>query len=182
MSYLTSWYWDKGDFREKNEDSFSLQQVRLNGIWKGEEAALIIVCDGIGGLPEGETASGFVVQQMTEWFYQDGIGGGRNGCAGMDSGKNGALREGGRNPLRHHLHHGAGAGQTLRAFACGRQPGVPAGKKGTRSDAETQKGERLEEGKCCFYVRTGFVTGLRRGFWRMLLCGSGVIRQRLPEN
>lgn len=74
MSYLTSWYWDKGDFREKNEDSFSLQQVRLNGIWKGEEAALIIVCDGIGGLPEGETASGFVVQQMTEWFYQDGIG------------------------------------------------------------------------------------------------------------
>ncbi len=72
---MASWYWDKGKFREKNEDSFSLQRVRQKSFFhRNREVALLIVCDGIGGLPEGETASGFVVQQMTEWFYQDGIG------------------------------------------------------------------------------------------------------------
>lgn len=74
MTNLTSWYWDKGKFREKNEDSFSLQRVRLNGFWGlKKEAALLVVCDGIGGLPEGETASGFVTQQLTEWFYREGL-------------------------------------------------------------------------------------------------------------
>lgn len=74
MSYLASWYWDKGNFREKNEDSFSLQRVCRNGfLGKKPEAALMVVCDGIGGLPEGETVSGFVTQQLTEWFYREGI-------------------------------------------------------------------------------------------------------------
>lgn len=75
MSNLASWYWDKGNFREKNEDSFSLQRVCLKGFFgRRKEAALIVVCDGIGGLPEGETASGFTVQQITEWFYREGLG------------------------------------------------------------------------------------------------------------
>lgn len=74
MAYLASWYWDKGDFRKKNEDSFSLQRVRLRGfLGKKAEAALLAVCDGIGGLPEGETASGFVAEQLTEWFYREGV-------------------------------------------------------------------------------------------------------------
>lgn len=75
MSNLASWYWDKGNFREKNEDSFSLQRVCLNGFFgRKKEAVLAVVCDGIGGLPEGETASGFVAQQLTEWFYREGLG------------------------------------------------------------------------------------------------------------
>lgn len=69
MAHLTSWYWDKGHFREKNEDSFSLQKVQLGK----KEVSFLLVCDGIGGLPEGETASGFVTEQMTEWFYREGI-------------------------------------------------------------------------------------------------------------
>lgn len=69
MAHLLSWYWDKGQFREENEDSFSLQRVKL----KRKEASFLLVCDGIGGLPEGETASGFVAEQLTQWFYQEGI-------------------------------------------------------------------------------------------------------------
>lgn len=69
MEHLMSWYWEKGRFRENNEDSFSLQRVRV----KRKEISLMIVCDGIGGLPEGETASGFVTERMTEWFYRKGI-------------------------------------------------------------------------------------------------------------
>ena len=69
MEYLTAWYWNRGNFRAKNEDSFSLQKVRIDG----RQAAFLLVCDGIGGLPEGETASGFVTEAMTEWFYREGI-------------------------------------------------------------------------------------------------------------
>ena len=29
MAHLTSWYWDRGSYRETNEDSFSLQSVAL---------------------------------------------------------------------------------------------------------------------------------------------------------
>lgn len=73
--YLSSWYWDKGSFREKNEDSFSLQRVRLGRSFGGRrpEAALLLVCDGIGGLLEGETASGLVAEGMTEWFFREGF-------------------------------------------------------------------------------------------------------------
>lgn len=74
MAYLMSWYWDKGKFREKNEDSFSLQRVRMDSFCKRKaEAAFLVVCDGIGGLPEGETASGYVAEQLTKWFYEEGI-------------------------------------------------------------------------------------------------------------
>ena len=69
MAHFASWYWDRGLFREKNEDSFSLQRVRTGR----KEIALLLVCDGIGGLPEGETASGFVTERFTTWFYREGI-------------------------------------------------------------------------------------------------------------
>ncbi|MDO4331463.1 MAG: serine/threonine-protein phosphatase [Eubacteriales bacterium] len=82
MTCFASWYWDKGNFREKNEDSFSLQRVLLKGgaaekcgiSKRKREAALLLVCDGIGGLPEGETVSGFAAEKLTEWFYREGIG------------------------------------------------------------------------------------------------------------
>ena len=69
MEYLTAWYWNRGKDRRKNEDSFSLQKVKIGG----REAAFLLVCDGIGGLPEGETASGLVAEKMTEWFYGKAI-------------------------------------------------------------------------------------------------------------
>lgn len=82
MESMVSWCWDRGNFRKKNEDSFTLQRVRLNNsrlFWnvffgkKNSEAALLAVCDGIGGLPEGESASGLVAEELTRWFYQEGI-------------------------------------------------------------------------------------------------------------
>ncbi len=81
MAHLTSWYWDKGSFREKNEDSFSLQRVAFQTRHVGRrgegkrrtEVSLLLVCDGIGGLEEGETASGYVAERLTEWFYTEGI-------------------------------------------------------------------------------------------------------------
>ena len=69
MAYITSWYWNKGDFRKVNEDSFTLQRVRA----RKKELIFAAVCDGIGGLRAGECASGLVAEQLTEWFYREGF-------------------------------------------------------------------------------------------------------------
>jgi serine/threonine protein phosphatase PrpC len=34
---------------------------------------LAAVCDGMGGLPQGETASGYMTERLQEWFYGDFI-------------------------------------------------------------------------------------------------------------
>ena len=61
MAYITSWYWNKGDFRKVNEDSFTLQRVRA----RKKELIFAAVCDGIGGLRAGECASGLVAEPVS---------------------------------------------------------------------------------------------------------------------
>lgn len=69
MKIAAEVYWDRG-MRETNQDSVSLQEVRIGK----RRAVFALVCDGIGGLQEGETASGLVAERMTQWFYEEGIG------------------------------------------------------------------------------------------------------------
>jgi len=68
MRFISDAYWDRG-MRKGNQDSISLQEVRI----KGKMAVFALVCDGIGGLDCGEAASGFVAEKMTEWFYKEAI-------------------------------------------------------------------------------------------------------------
>ncbi len=68
MKVISEVYWDKGG-RTVNQDSVSLQQVSI----RGKRAVFALVCDGIGGLQQGEEASGFVAERMTEWFYTEAI-------------------------------------------------------------------------------------------------------------
>ena len=68
MNFISEIYWDKGE-RDINQDSVSLQEVRI----KGEKVMFALICDGIGGLWGGEEASGFVTERMTEWFYKDAL-------------------------------------------------------------------------------------------------------------
>lgn len=65
MQVLSGVYWDCGQ-RLHNEDSVALQQVLT---CRGR-ALLAVVCDGIGGLAQGETASGYVVERLVECFYR----------------------------------------------------------------------------------------------------------------
>ena len=69
MAYITSWYWNKGDFRKVNEDSFYAAASSCTQ----KELIFAAVCDGIGGLRAGECASGLVAEQLTEWFYREGF-------------------------------------------------------------------------------------------------------------
>ena len=68
MKFISEVYWDKGG-RSVNQDSLSLQQVSI----RGKRVVFALVCDGIGGLQQGEEASGFVAERMTEWFYTEAI-------------------------------------------------------------------------------------------------------------
>ena len=61
-------YWNIGQ-RAVNQDSISLQQVQCR---KGL-VTIALVADGIGGLSEGEIASGYVAEELTGWFYEEAV-------------------------------------------------------------------------------------------------------------
>lgn len=62
----TAYLWEKGECKT-NEDSLVLQQVEI----RVGTVTLAAVCDGIGGLKEGETASGYVAEMLIVWFYKE---------------------------------------------------------------------------------------------------------------
>ena len=66
MNYMTGIYWERGNTAPVNQDSLILLQV-LTGRGRILMAA---VCDGMGGLSQGETASAYVTKRLQEWFYE----------------------------------------------------------------------------------------------------------------
>ena len=60
-------YSDKGDTRSSNQDSC----CALVANTRRGEVALVVVCDGVGGLERGEVASAMVVRAFTSWFEED---------------------------------------------------------------------------------------------------------------
>lgn len=66
MKYLTSVYWERGKVAENNQDSLVLLQV----LTARGRVLMAAVCDGMGGLAQGEAASGYVTQRLQEWFYE----------------------------------------------------------------------------------------------------------------
>lgn len=68
MEYITSAYWEKGNLYPINEDSLLLlQALTVRG-----RVLLAAVCDGIGGMEQGECASGYLTEELITWFY-DGL-------------------------------------------------------------------------------------------------------------
>lgn len=59
MECICNFIWEKNG-RLQNEDALTFKQVMK----EGKEYFLAVVCDGIGGLPEGENASSFVADSM----------------------------------------------------------------------------------------------------------------------
>lgn len=66
MRYLTGVYWERGSAAKANQDSVVLLQV----LTARGRVTMAAVCDGMGGLSQGETASGHVTQRLQEWFYE----------------------------------------------------------------------------------------------------------------
>lgn len=67
MDLLTAVYYEKGKDAPVCQDALLLEFVE-----KGKKKILLaVVCDGIGGLQQGEFASGYVTGQLKKWFYRD---------------------------------------------------------------------------------------------------------------
>lgn len=64
LKIMSGVYWDRGK-RPMNQDSLTLQQAMTS---RGR-VMLAAVSDGIGGLSEGENASGFITEKLIEHFY-----------------------------------------------------------------------------------------------------------------
>ena len=64
MKYLSGVVTDKGIKKSTNQDSVLLRI----GNTPNEDVALMILCDGMGGLSKGEFASACVVRAFMEWF------------------------------------------------------------------------------------------------------------------
>lgn len=68
MRYFTAYQWEGGGRTEKNQDSLALCQM----VVRRKRCLMAVVCDGIGSLPESEKVSGFVTEQLVNWFFNKG--------------------------------------------------------------------------------------------------------------
>lgn len=67
MEYLTGVYWCRGRVAKSNQDAILLQQV----LTRRGRVLLAAVCDGMGGVSQGEMAGAYVAQRLQEWFYTE---------------------------------------------------------------------------------------------------------------
>ena len=58
---------DKGDMRRDNQDNYWSAVLDVNG----EEAGVVCLCDGMGGLDNGELASRAVIQAIRKYILSD---------------------------------------------------------------------------------------------------------------
>lgn len=72
---VSSFYFDRGDFASSQQDALVLEVAAFGK----REAALLAVCDGIGGLEEGAYASSYVTMRLRNWFYEVYLGRGKYG-------------------------------------------------------------------------------------------------------
>ena len=64
MKYLCSYVTTAGAVRKVNQDSLFI----ISAEYQENEIIFAGVCDGVGGLSAGETASSYVCKRLTEWF------------------------------------------------------------------------------------------------------------------
>lgn len=67
MRFLSAAHTDVGISKKVNQDAFGLKIVKTPRY----NIAFAILCDGMGGLKNGELASAFVVNAFSEWFENE---------------------------------------------------------------------------------------------------------------
>lgn len=108
---VSSIYFDRGDFAPSQQDALVLEIVSLGK----REVALLVVCDGIGGLEEGGYASSYVTMRLRNWFYDVYLKGGRTGYRSSRAGRDciGVLYDCNRYLQRYGKERGIRLGTTM---------------------------------------------------------------------
>ena len=64
MNYISAYCTDPGSIRRVNQDSLCIKSASAGD----NEYILAAVCDGLGGLTDGETASAYIITELSGWF------------------------------------------------------------------------------------------------------------------
>ena len=64
MNYISAYCTDAGAIKRINQDSLCIKSA----VSKGNEYIMAAVCDGLGGLSDGETASAYIICTLSDWF------------------------------------------------------------------------------------------------------------------
>ena len=64
MNLISAYYTDEGRVKNVNQDSLCIKA----GVLNGDNVILAAVCDGMGGLSDGETASAYIISGISKWF------------------------------------------------------------------------------------------------------------------
>lgn len=64
MNFITSFCTDAGAIKRINQDSLMIKSASF----RSSDIIMASVCDGLGGLNDGETASAFVISELSVWF------------------------------------------------------------------------------------------------------------------
>ncbi len=67
MRFMSSAYTEAGAVKKVNQDAFCLKVASTSGMG----VAMAVLCDGMGGLANGELASAFVVNAFSKWFDRE---------------------------------------------------------------------------------------------------------------
>lgn len=67
MRYLTSYCTDVGTVKEVNQDSICIKEAET----ETGTVLMAIVCDGMGGLEQGEVASAKTIEEFSRWFEEE---------------------------------------------------------------------------------------------------------------
>lgn len=78
MHITTAYHTDIGTTKPVNQDSLSIQVAKTSQLWglsgvsstSPATIVMAVMCDGMGGLSEGEMASASVVEAFSDWFLK----------------------------------------------------------------------------------------------------------------
>ncbi|MDO5559694.1 MAG: serine/threonine-protein phosphatase [Oscillospiraceae bacterium] len=64
MTYITAYSTDEGIAKQINQDALCIKTASF----RSEQIIMAAVCDGMGGLSDGETASAYIIDCLSRWF------------------------------------------------------------------------------------------------------------------
>lgn len=67
MGIYSSYSTNTGVKKPVNQDALCI----LDADWKGQDVCLAVICDGMGGLRDGEVASASCINALTQWFENE---------------------------------------------------------------------------------------------------------------
>lgn len=67
VSFITAYHTEKGYMKQENQDALMIKIAQTNQGTVG----LFVVCDGMGGLGNGEIASSMAITSLSNWFGND---------------------------------------------------------------------------------------------------------------